>query len=80
MTYDLKITNGTIVDGTGKPRYQGDIAIQDGKIAAIGQVDGEARKTIDAKGAIVWLLETLGSIRCLQISFVPKRPLWQPCY
>ena len=39
MTYDLIIAGGTIVDGTGAPRYRGDIAISDGKIVAIGAND-----------------------------------------
>ena len=33
--YDLKITGGTIVDGSGADRYVGDIAVKDGKIVAI---------------------------------------------
>ena len=53
MNYDLIITGGTIVDGTGKPKYAGDIAIKDGKIAKIGTIEGEASKKIDANGAII---------------------------
>lgn len=52
--FDLKIINGTIVDGTGSPSYVGDIAIKDGVIVEIGSaVDGDARETIDATGLIV---------------------------
>jgi N-acyl-D-aspartate/D-glutamate deacylase len=52
--FDLKITGGTVVDGTGNPRYRGDVAIADGRIVAIGPViDGEAAETIDATGQIV---------------------------
>ncbi|HCS27989.1 MAG TPA: amidohydrolase [Spongiibacteraceae bacterium] len=51
--YDLVIKNGKLVDGTGKPAEQGDIAIQGGVIVARGKVQGDARKTIDAKGKIV---------------------------
>ena len=52
--FDLKITGGTIVDGTGQPRFTGDVAIQDGIIAAVGaRVEGEARETIDARGLLV---------------------------
>lgn len=53
MAYDLKITGGTIVDGTGKPGYRGDVGIQGGKIVALGAVHGEAKSTIDATGRIV---------------------------
>ncbi len=53
MDYDLKITGGKLIDGTGKPAYQADMAIKDGKIVAIGDTPGSAKKTIDAAGAIV---------------------------
>jgi N-acyl-D-aspartate/D-glutamate deacylase len=52
-TYDLIIRNGTIVDGTGAPRFTGDIAVKDGLIAAVGQVHGDATDEIDAGGKIV---------------------------
>ena len=51
--YDLIIKNGQIVDGTGSPAYAGDLAIKDGVIAAVGDVAGEAKETIDAQGALV---------------------------
>ncbi len=52
--FDLKISGGTIVDGTGGARFEGEIAIKDGKIAAIApSVPGDAKKTIDATGRIV---------------------------
>jgi N-acyl-D-aspartate/D-glutamate deacylase len=51
---DLKITGGTIVDGTGAARYQGDVAVQDGKVVELGTVtDADAATTIDATGRIV---------------------------
>ena len=50
---DLKIVGGTIVDGSGNPRYQGDLGIRDGMIVAIGEVDEAASQTIDASGRIV---------------------------
>ena len=53
MTYDLKITGGTIVDGTGKPGFVGDIGIKDGKVVALGKAEGAATQTIDAKGKVV---------------------------
>ncbi|HEY4183221.1 MAG TPA: amidohydrolase family protein [Kofleriaceae bacterium] len=51
--YDLKITGGTIVDGTGSSAFRGDVAIHDGRIVAIGDCPGSARTTIDAAGAHV---------------------------
>jgi N-acyl-D-amino-acid deacylase len=53
MTYDLVIKNGTVIDGSGAPRYRADVAIADGRIAAIGRVDGKARQKIDADGHVV---------------------------
>jgi N-acyl-D-aspartate/D-glutamate deacylase len=51
--YDLIIRNGTIVDGSGMPRFRGDVAIASNKIATIGKVRDSARETIDADGHIV---------------------------
>ncbi len=53
-SFDLVITNGHIIDGTGSPWYSGDLGIRDGKIAAIGNLAQAGRKrTIDAKGMVV---------------------------
>jgi dihydroorotase/N-acyl-D-amino-acid deacylase len=53
-SFDVVITTGHIVDGTGSPWYSGDIGIRDGRIAAVGNLSGAARKrTIDAKGKVV---------------------------
>lgn len=52
-TYDLIVRNGTIVDGTGAPRFTGDVAVKDGLIAAVGTVRGSAAQEIDAGGKIV---------------------------
>ncbi len=52
--FDLVITNGHIIDGTGSPWYSGDIGIREGRIAAIGILTAAPRKrTIDAKGEVV---------------------------
>ena len=52
--FDIVITNGHIVDGTGSPWYSGDLGIRDGRIAAIGSLSSAARKrTLDAAGRVV---------------------------
>jgi len=53
MAYDLLIKNGTVVDGTGAPRVQVDVAIAGGKIAEVGKIKDGAAKVIDADGLIV---------------------------
>jgi len=53
MSFDLMITAGKIIDGTGNPWYRADIGIQDGQIAKIGQLDVRAEREIDAIGMIV---------------------------
>ncbi|MCZ6656677.1 MAG: amidohydrolase family protein [Gammaproteobacteria bacterium] len=52
--FDLHIKDGTIVDGTRKPRYTGDLWIKDGRIAHMGgKQTGSAVDTIEAEGLIV---------------------------
>jgi N-acyl-D-amino-acid deacylase len=52
--YDLLITNGRVLDGTGNPWFPADIAVKDGRIAAIGKLAGaNARRVIDASGHYV---------------------------
>jgi N-acyl-D-aspartate/D-glutamate deacylase len=50
---DLKITGGTIVDGSGAARFKGDVGVKDGRIVAVGEVSEAARETVDATGRIV---------------------------
>jgi N-acyl-D-aspartate/D-glutamate deacylase len=49
----LVIRNGTIVDGTGGDPYEADLAVIDGKIAAIGEGIGKGSEEIDARGKLV---------------------------
>jgi N-acyl-D-amino-acid deacylase len=52
--FDVVVTNGHIIDGTGSPWYGGDIGIRRGKIVAIGNLsDAERARTIDAHGMVV---------------------------
>jgi len=52
--FDLVITHGHIIDGTGSPWYSGDVGIRDGRIAAIGDLTTQARvRTLDAHGKVV---------------------------
>ena len=53
MAYDLLIRNGVVVDGSGGARYAADVAVQDGRIAAIGRIREGADRVIDAEGHIV---------------------------
>ena len=53
MSYDIKVTGGTIVDGSGKAGFAGDLGIKRGKVVAIGKVEGPAETTIDATGRVV---------------------------
>ena len=54
MQYDLIIHNGTVVDGSGLPRFRADVGIIDGKIASIGRIRGaRATQAIDAEGHVV---------------------------
>jgi N-acyl-D-amino-acid deacylase len=52
--FDLIIRNGTIVDGTGLPKFVGDLAVKDGKIASVaGLANATADREIDATGLVV---------------------------
>jgi N-acyl-D-amino-acid deacylase len=51
--YDLKISGGTIVDGTGAPGVRGDVGVSGGKVVALGSAPAEAVHTIDARDRVV---------------------------
>jgi N-acyl-D-amino-acid deacylase len=74
--FDLVITNGHIVDGTGSPWYSGDLGTRDGKVAAIGNLSAAPRKrTIDAAGKVVapGFIDMLGQSE-LSILVEPRLP------
>ena len=51
--HDIVIRGGTIVDGTGQPAFTGDIAVDGGRIAVVGEKTGPGRREIDADGLLV---------------------------
>ena len=54
MDTDLLISGGSVVDGTGKPPFAADVAVQDGRIAEIGAIEQRAEiPVLDATGLIV---------------------------
>jgi N-acyl-D-aspartate/D-glutamate deacylase len=53
MAYDVVIKNGTVVDGSGRPPYRADVAIQGDRIAEIGKVSDAGKRAIDAEGHMV---------------------------
>src|SRR5580698_5400580 len=75
-TFDLVITNGHIIDGTGSPWYSGDVGIRDGKVSVIGNLAAAPRKrTIDAAGRVVapGFIDMLGQSE-LSILVEPRLP------
>jgi len=50
---DLVITNARIVDGTGNPAFDGDVAVKDGRFTEVGKVTGRATRVIDAEGQLL---------------------------
>ncbi len=67
QSFDIVITNGRIIDGTGSPWYMGDIGIRSGKIAAIGNLSAARRaRTIDARRMVVapGFIDMLGQSEC----------------
>jgi N-acyl-D-amino-acid deacylase len=51
--FDLVLRNGRVIDGTGNPARFADVAVKDGRIAAIGYVTGSATKETDARGLVI---------------------------
>ncbi|WP_027119264.1 N-acyl-D-amino-acid deacylase family protein [Natronorubrum tibetense] len=53
IEYDTVVRNARVIDGTGAPWFDGDVAISDGRIAAVGDVTGSGGTELDADGAVV---------------------------
>jgi len=53
MKLDLIIRNGTVIDGSGMPRYRADVGVSHGKIVEIGRISSAASEVIDAEGMVV---------------------------
>ena len=53
MSYDLVIKNGTVIDGSGLPRYRADVGVRHGRIVTIGRIRERAREVVDAEGQVV---------------------------
>jgi len=53
MALDLVIENGTVIDGSGGPRYRADVGVKAGRIVEIGRIRSAAAERIDAEGHIV---------------------------
>jgi N-acyl-D-amino-acid deacylase len=53
MAFDVVVKNGTVIDGSGLPRFRGDVGVRDGRIASIGRIRERAREVIDAEGHVV---------------------------
>jgi len=50
---DVVIRGGTVVDGTGAPARRADVAVRDGRVVAVGEVEERAARTVDATGLLV---------------------------
>ncbi len=54
MAVDVLLRNGRVIDGSGKPAFAADVAVKDGRIERIGELDGtEADRVIDVRGHVI---------------------------
>ncbi len=51
--HDLVVKNARIADGLGNPLVEGDLAVKEGRVAAVGRIRDEAARTVDAKGMVL---------------------------
>jgi N-acyl-D-amino-acid deacylase len=51
--FDTLVRNGEVIDGTGAPARPADIGVEDGRVVAVGRLDGEAATVVDASGRLV---------------------------
>ncbi len=52
-TFDLVLRHGRVVDGTGNPARYADVAIKDGRIAAVGKISGDGARELDVSGLVI---------------------------
>src|SRR5688500_262444 len=51
--FELVVRGGTVVDGTGEPAREADVAVIDGRVAEVGRVAGRGKRELDARGLLV---------------------------
>ena len=51
--YDLIVRNALVADGLGSSLLEGDLAVKDGRVAAVGKIEGEATETVEAGGQVL---------------------------
>ena len=51
--FDIVIRNARVCDGSGSPIFNGSVAVRDGRIVAIGEVEGPAKEIVDAGGLVL---------------------------
>ena len=66
--FDLVIRGGVIVDGTGRERFEGDVAVEGRRICEIGDIAASGRREIDARG----LLETTLVVVATEFGRTPR--------
>ena len=79
MTHDFVIRGGTVIDGTGAPARQADVAIAGDRIAAIGRVVERGAREIDAAGS--WVTPGFVDIHThldAQLAWDPLGTSWRP--